>query len=247
VALAAGGLAAGAWLVVRGRRAEAPPGGLAEPPSRGAEPPSRGPAPRSPGPAPLLAIAVAAVALPLLLALTGIDDHFFMRNLLVAWAALAAVVAIALVRARAIPLAVLVVTFAALAIATHADWRHQNADWEGALGELGAAAEGMPVVVLPGFDAPVASAYLDRGIVVEPVVAQSAWVVVGPGREGRADLTELRGYPRAAPPGFRPTTTRTHHGFRMILIEADRPTTLDPRLLGPDQLDQQAAVLPPRP
>jgi 4-amino-4-deoxy-L-arabinose transferase-like glycosyltransferase len=228
VALAAGGLAVGAWLVVRGRGSAA------------------GEAERLPrGPALLLAIAVAAVLAPLLLALTGIDDHFFMRNLLVAWAALAAVAALGLTRARAIPLALTVAVFLALTISTHADWRHQNADWEGAIEELGADTDAVPVVVLPGFDAPVANAYLRRQINNDPIVTESAWVIVEPGREERADLTEMGGYPRAAPPGFRPTVTRTHRGFRMILLEAERPTTLDPGALGPDQLEQRPAVLPP--
>ena len=131
-------------------------------------------------------------------------------------------------------------------MATHADWHHQNADWEGAVERLGDDAGGVPVVVLPGFDAPVAARYLDRAIATDPVVTRSAWVVVEPGRPNRPDLAELRGFPRAAPPGFRPTVTRTHRGFRMILIEADRPTPLDPAALGPDQLEQRPALLPPR-
>ena len=182
-----------------------------------------------------------------MLALTGIDDHFFMRNLLVAWAALAAVAALGLTRARAMPLVLTLSVFVALTISTHADWHHQNADWEGALAELGQDVDGVPVVVLPGFDAPVASAYLGRHITSDPILTESAWVIVEPGREGRADLTEMRGYPRAAPPGFLPTVTRTHRGFRMILVEAERPTTLDPSALGPDQLEQRPAVLPPVP
>jgi mannosyltransferase len=219
VALAAGGLAAGAWLAARGREV---------------------------GPRLLLAIAAVAVLVPLLLAVTGIDDHFFMRNLLVAWAAIAAVTALGLTHARAIPFALALLVGLALVIATHADWRHQNADWEGALAELGRAADGVPVVVLPGFDAPTANAYLRRQPVFDPVVTQRAWVVVEPGREGRPELTESTGDPRAAPPGFRPTVTKTHRGFRMTLLEAEAPAALDPRALGPDQLAQTPVTLVPR-
>jgi hypothetical protein len=221
VAVAAGGLAWGAWLVWR--RGET----------------------ASPGPAVLALVAAAAVLVPLLLALTGIDDHFFMRNLLVAWGAFAALAALGLTRLHAIPLAVALLAGAALVIATHADWRHQNADWEGALEELGPSLEGRPVVVLPGFDASVANTYLGRRPITHPLPAQSAWVVVAPGREGRTDLTEQRGYPRAAPPGFRPTVTRTHRGFRMILIEAGAQISLDPGALGPDQLEQRPVALAP--
>lgn len=228
VALAAGGLALGGWLALRRR-------GAAEAPDAAAPP----------GPAPLIPIAAAAVLLPLAGAVTGIDDHFFMRNLLVAWAALAALAALGLTRLRAVPLALAAAVGLALVIATHADWRHQNADWEGALAKLGPSLEGRPVVVLPGFDAPVANTYLDRKVVTHPLPAQSAWVIVEPGREGRTDLTEQRGYPRAAPSGFRPTVTRTHRGFRMILIEAAAPITLDPGALGPDQLEQRPVALAP--
>ena len=224
VALAAGGLAAGAWLAWRGRRSPAEP---------------------SPGPMPLLLIAAVVVLTPLVLAVAGIDDRFFMRNLLVVWGALAAVAAVGLTRLRAIPLGLAMLVGLALVIATHADWRHHNADWEGALAKLGPDLEGRPVVVMPGFDSPVANVYLNRKFVTHPLPAQSAWVIVGPGREGRADLTEQLGYPRAAPPGFRPTVTRTHRGFRMILIEADQQIVLDPGAFGPDQLEQRPVVLAP--
>jgi 4-amino-4-deoxy-L-arabinose transferase-like glycosyltransferase len=230
VLLAAGGLVAGAWLALR-RRAAAPQVAPAAAAERGT--------------GLLVLIAAASVAVPLAAAVTGIDNHFFMRNLLVAWAALAGVAALGLTRLRGIPLGLALAAGLALVIATHADWRHHNADWEGALAELGPSLEGRPVVVLPGFDAGVANSYLVRRVITHSLPAQSAWVVVAPGREGRADLTELRGYPRAAPPGFRPTVTRTHRGFRMILIEASAPAALDPGAFGPDQLEQRPVTLAP--
>ncbi|HEX8646965.1 MAG TPA: glycosyltransferase family 39 protein [Thermoleophilaceae bacterium] len=237
VALAAGGIALGGWLALRraaGAREVALPEAAASP--EAAAPPT---------PALLAIVAAAAVVAPLALAVSGVDDHFFMRNLLVAWVAFAGVAALGLTRLRAIPLGLALAAGLALVVATHADWRHQNADWEGALAKLGPSLEGRPVVVLPGFDAPVANTYLDRKVVTHPLPAQSAWVIVEPGREGRSDLSEQSGYPRAAPPGFRPTVTRTHRGFRMILIEAGAPATLDPGALGPDQLEQRPVALAP--
>ena len=196
--------------------------------------------------APLAFVAAAAILAPLLLAVLGIDDHFFMRNLLVAWAAFAAVAALGLTRFRGIPLGVAVAAGIALVVWTHADWRHQNADWEGALAEIPREQlEGRPVVVLPGFDAAVANTYLDRKVVAHPLPAHGAWVIAAPGREGRSDLTEERALPRAAPPGFRPTDTRAHRGFRMVLIEADSPLSLDPAALGPDQLGGNPVALAP--
>jgi hypothetical protein len=218
VALFAGGLVVGGWLAARDRKRTN-----------------------------LLIVAAAAAGLPLLLDLLGIDDHFFMRNLLVGWAAIAAIAALGLTRARAVPLAAALLAFAALTIATHADWRHHNADWEGAVAKLGDDVDARPVVVMPGFDASVAVRYLNRVVAADPIVAQSAWVIVAPGRPGRADLTETTGVPKAAPPGFRPTATRTHRGFRMILVEAARPLPLDPAAFGPDQLEQRPALLPPKP
>jgi hypothetical protein len=203
---------------------------------------------RERGVALLGAIGAAAVLAPLLLALLGVDDHFFMRNLLVAWACLAAVTALGLARGRAVPLALALVVATALSVWTHADWRHQNADWEGALAELGPRLDGVPVVVLPGIDHIAANAYLRRQAVIHPLMAQSTWVIVEPGRRGRPDLEELRGFPRSGPPGFRAVETRTHRGFRMTLYRADRPGAfLHPQELGPDQVGQQPVVLAPAP
>ena len=217
IALALGGLAAGAYLA-RNRL----------------------------GPALLGVIAAFAVGAPLALALTGIDDHFFMRNLLVAWAALAAVVAAGLTRARAVPLAAALAVGAALVIWTHADWRHQNSDWDGAVAELGRDADGVPVVVLPGLNHPVPNVYLRRPVLTAPVQAQALWVLVEPGRAGRPDLEEQPDLPRSVPQGFAPTETRTHRGFRLIRYEAPAPAAVGAADFGTDQIGQQAIVLGPR-
>ena len=218
VLLAAGGIAAGAYLMRRERRA-----------------------------ALLGAVGAAAVGAPLLLALLGVDDHFFMRNLLVAWAALAAVAAYGLTRARGVPLALALLVAVALTVWTHADWRHQNADWEGAVANLGPRVDGVPVVVLPGIDHIPANEYLDRQVVFHPVVTQGTWVIVEPGRRDRPDLEELPDFPRKPPPGFRAVETRTHRGFRMTFYDAGRPTVLNPHDLGPDQVGQPAVILAPAP
>nr|MDQ3935802.1 hypothetical protein [Actinomycetota bacterium] len=150
-----------------------------------------------------------------------------------------------LTRPRALPLAAALAVFAALAIWTHADWHHQNADWQGALAELGPELDGVPVVVMPGLSQPVANVYLGRLAVTVPVTAVHAWVVVEPGRRDRPDLEEQRDFPRAAPPGFRRGETRTHRGFRMIRYTAPQPATLDPAAFGADQIGQRAVLLVP--
>ena len=216
VVLAIGGIAAGAWLARRRR-----------------------------GPVLLGALGAAAVATPLLLAVAGIDDHFFMRNLLVAWACMAAVAAVGLTRARAIPLAAALLVGTAIVVAGHADWRHQNADWQGALDSLGPAVE-IPIVVMPGLNHAVPNAYLRRQVAFGAVVTDRMWVAVEPGRAGRPDLEELPGFPRSTPPGFRRGETRTYRGFRLILFEADGPTQFDPNGFGPDQIGQPIVTLTTR-
>jgi mannosyltransferase len=204
VVLGAAGLAAGMYIALRRPRGEGE-SGL--------------------GAAALALIAACALGLPLVLAVSGIDDHFFMRNLLVAWGALAVGVA--------------------LVVATHAGWRHQNADWSGALARLGPGAERVPVAILPGFDAAVADTYMGRNYTAVPLLTRSAWVIVEPGRAGRSDLAEARGYPLSLPPGFRPTLVRTYHGFRLIRVEAAAPSLLHPSGFGADQLGGPAVVLAP--
>jgi 4-amino-4-deoxy-L-arabinose transferase-like glycosyltransferase len=225
LALAAAGLLTGAALAARAWRESRPEGGVA-----------------------LLGIVgAAAVAVPLGLAVTGIDDHYFMRNLLVAWAALAAVAALGLLRAKGIPLAASLVLGVAIVLGVQGDWRHQNADWRGAIRALGPDAAAVPIVVLPGFDAPVANIYTRRPISDGPVTARELWVIVEPGREDRRDLRELSGYPKNPPSGFRRVETRSHRGFLLMRYLAPRPLPIDPAALGPDVLDQRPKLLLPRP
>jgi 4-amino-4-deoxy-L-arabinose transferase-like glycosyltransferase len=197
------------------------------------------------GPALLGALGAAAVAAPLLLAVTGIDDHFFMRNLLVAWACMAALAAVGLTRARGVPLAAALLVAVALVIGGHADWRHQNADWQGALRSLGREAE-VPIVVMPGLNHAIPNAYLRRQVAFGAVVTDQMWVLVEPGRAGRPDLRELPGFPRSTPPGFRRVETRTYRGFRLVHFVADGPTQFDPTGFGPDQIGQQTVTLTTR-
>jgi 4-amino-4-deoxy-L-arabinose transferase-like glycosyltransferase len=225
LALAGAGLLAGGALAARAWRESRPEGGVA-----------------------ILGIAGAGtVAVPLALAVTGIDDHYFMRNLLVAWAGLAAIAALGLLGAKGIPLVASLVVGAAIVLGVQGDWRYQNADWRGAVRALGPDAASVPIVVLPGFDAPVANIYTRRPISDGPVVAREVWIVVEPGRENRRDLRELTGYPRQRPPGFKPVETRSYRGFRLTRLVAPRAMPIDPAALGPDVLNQQPKLLLPRP
>jgi mannosyltransferase len=190
-------------------------------------------------------LAVVAIGIPLALALTEVEDRFFMRNTLGAWVCLAVLASIGLVRLRAAPLAAAVAVSVAIVVWVHADWHYQKADWKGALEVLGNRVEGRPVVVYPGFDQAVANAYLDRFPAGAAPPATEAWVLVEPGRANRRDLVPVEGFPRRDPPGFRRVEARGHDGFRILLYRAPRPIPIDASALGPDVLNGRPVILPP--
>jgi uncharacterized membrane protein len=216
LALAAGGLAGG-LVAARRRRGALVPAGLA----------------------------AVAIALPLVLSLTDVVDRFFMRNLLMAWACVAAVAALGLLRLRALPLAAYLAVCLAAILWVHGDWRYRNADWHGAVRTLGGRAEGAPVVVLPGFEAPTANVYLGRPVAGAPLRATRAWVLVSPGRIERRALRALDGYPRRLPAGFTVGPPLSYRGFRLIELRAARPTPLRAADFGPDVLGQPPVLLRP--
>ena len=183
----------------------------------------------------LAAIAGVAAGVPIALDATGVDDHFLMRNVLIAWAPLVALAAVGLVRLRAAGLIAYVALGASIVLATQADWRYQLTDWRGAVAEIEPAARERPVVVLPALQTVVAGRYLRRGLASGPVTAREAWVLVEPARQGRRELTPVRGAPPPGfPPGFSLVRAAEHRGFRLLLYRAARPRPLDAARLGAD-------------
>jgi uncharacterized membrane protein len=214
LALAAGGFVAGAWILGRGSRRL--------------------------GRVPLL-LAVGVPLLSLLLDAVGLENHFFMRNLLPVWTCVAAVVAAGLVRLRGVPLACYAVVCVVAVLVVNTDWRYQNAaNWR-------AAAEAVPpgrapVLVYPGFGDRVAERYLG-GQRSPGTVTRSLVVVVEPGRAGRRDLRPLPDFPRGGIPGFVLRGAEERDGMRVLRFSAPRPTPVNPAALAQDVLGQQPALI----
>jgi mannosyltransferase len=196
----------------------------------------------------LVVLAAGGIGLPLLLSVTGVADHFFVRNLLMVWVALAAVAALALVRLGRAPLIAYLMLSVAIVLATQADWRYQNADWRGAVAKLHASAGRSPIVVYPGLQSPVPAHYLRRDGPLAPARPDEAWVVVEPVRHDDRDLEPVDEAPPAGMPGvpFERVGTRAYHGFRLVRFRAPRAARIDggalarhpvrgfpPALLGP--------------
>jgi uncharacterized membrane protein len=183
--------------------------------------------------APILILAVVAVALPLGLALVGLD-FFAYRNLLAVWALLAVVGAVGLGapdgwRIGAWTTAGLLFVFLSLTVAVNLDPSLQRADWRFAPDALGRPALGRLIVVAPYYDEGVFRIYVpsarfaSRRLVVREI--------------------DLVGYllpPRRDPPrvglGFRLFDLVDHQKLSFARYIASRPTSIDvtsvPALMG---------------
>ncbi len=81
----------------------------------------------------LLALAVLAFGTPLLLSALGIEDRFYVRNVIAVAPLAAALAAPALLRPHAVPLALYLALATATSIWVASDWRYEQVDWKGAL------------------------------------------------------------------------------------------------------------------
>jgi hypothetical protein len=118
---------------------------------------------REPAARVLGALALLGAGLPILSALSGVDDKLLARNLLGVWIAVAPFAAYGLTRLRSAPLLVYSVICIATVIAVESDWRYQGqTDWGGASARIQAQARGEPVAVEPGLELAVASLYMHR-------------------------------------------------------------------------------------
>lgn len=184
------------------------------------------------------------VLLPLALAATHLDDVFYARNLLGAWIVFAALAALGLARARALPLALFCVLCMATVIAIQANWRYQNVDWSGAIDRFRSDLAGQPVAVYGSQAAPVAALYLHA----RPTTAidtASLWVLVESARTGTRALEPVLGTPARGVPGppFAPAGALTFHGIRALHFTSPRPVSVTPAMLGSDSADGSAPTL----
>jgi hypothetical protein len=170
----------------------------------------------------LVAVAALALAAPLVLAVAG-ADRFLMRNVLAVWPLVAALAALGLVRARAVPLVALVVVSVATVLWTQTDWRYENPDWAGLTRSGALPARAAAFAALPATDALVAEHYLGARPAAGSEPAPVFWIVAEPARNGTRDARPPAG---AAPayPGLVLRADRTWHGFRVLGYTAQSPT-----------------------
>jgi mannosyltransferase len=183
------------------------------------------------------------LGVPILLALTGVDDHVLMRNLLVAWPGIAALAGAGLLRLRGVPLGAYVAVAVAAGVLVAADWRYQKTDWRGVADVVRPAESGTAVVVYPSPEASVAREYLPRLERVPGATAERLVVLVEPARTGRRELEPVTGTPAGVPPAFRLVGEQRREGFRILRFEAPAPTPVDVAALGPDGAGRAPALL----
>lgn len=170
----------------------------------------------------LLALAIVAFGVPLLLAVLGIEDRFYTRNVIVAAPLAAVLAAPALLRARGVPLGLYLMLATLTSVWVATNWRYEQTDWRSALARAEAIDPAAPVLAVTASSAPVVQTYLGRGPASPAgVLARHAWVVVEPIRaSGSRSLV-----PAAVPaiPGFTVRRSLTVHAFRLRLLGAKGP------------------------
>ncbi len=189
-------------------------------------------------------LALVGAGLPILSALSGIDDHLLARNLLGVWICVAPFAAYGLMRLRGLPLLAYSVICLVAVIAVESNWHYQAAtDWRGASARLLAPARGEPVAVEPGLELAVAGLYMHRSALTAPLRTSDLWVMVQPerGAHERA-LTPVANPPLAQLFGsqFRAVGELDYHGFRLIHLHADTPALVPPA--PPDDGNPQAPL-----
>jgi hypothetical protein len=179
------------------------------------------------GPRLLLALATIAFATPLLLAILGIEDRFYTRNVIAVAPMATTLAAPAMLRLRAAPLAVYLVLaiFASIWVAT--DWRYEQVDWKGALARAEALDRSAAVVAVTRDSAPVVEAYLARQPASRSgVLTQRAWIIVEPVRA--AGHRALGPAPTTGLSGFTTLRTLQLHAFTLVLVAASQLTRITP-------------------
>jgi uncharacterized membrane protein len=189
---------------------------------------------------PLMLLAIAATALPLALAIVGLD-FFAYRNLLAVWVILAVLAAVALSSRgsalAAITSGALVVAFLTLTIAADLTPNLQRADWRFSAEALGRPAWARLIVVTPNFEADPFRIYVPSAEFFD-------------GRRAVVREIDLVGY--HIPPGRHPS--RLGHGFRLtvrvdhqklsfVRYVAARPVAIDVRQVKALTNDARAFLL----
>jgi len=175
----------------------------------------------------LLALAAIAFAAPLLLAILGIGDRFYARNMIAVVPMATALAAPAMLRLRAAPLAVYLALTIVTSIWVATDWRYEQVDWKGALARAEALDRTAAIVAITRENAPAVETYLARQPASPSgVLTQRAWIVVEPIRA--AGHRALGPVPIPHLSGFTTLRTLQLHAFTLVLVAASQPTRITP-------------------
>jgi Dolichyl-phosphate-mannose-protein mannosyltransferase len=179
------------------------------------------------GPRALLAVAVIAFGAPLLLSALGIEDRFYVRNVIVVAPLAAALAAPALLRLRGVPLALYLALATLTSIWVATDWRYEQVNWKAALARAQAIEPHAAVVAVTQMNAPVIQTYLARTQTGPAgLSATRAWIVVEPVRA--AGHRALGPSPVPSLPGFTVLKSLQVDAVRLVLVGASRPTRIAP-------------------
>jgi hypothetical protein len=182
----------------------------------------------------LLGMLVFIVGAPLIVAVLGLGDRFYARNLIVAVPLLGGLAAPGLLKVRALPL----IVFLSLAVLTSVwvatDWRYEQVDWRAAVARAQAVDAGSPVITVGVDSSNVAAFYLRRQATRAPLVAAGAVLVIQPHRGSGERALMPNGVPPAVAAGlagFTVSRTTIVRGFRVIELRGARPVRIVPASL----------------
>ncbi len=179
------------------------------------------------GPRALLAVAVIAFGAPLLLSALGIEDRFYVRNVIAVAPLAAALAAPALLRLHAVPLALYLALATLTSIWVASDWRYEQVNWKQALAQAQAIDRDAAVVAVTHMSAPVVQTYVARAQAGPAgVLTRRAWVVVEPVRA--AGKRALGPAPVPSLPGFVGLRHLQVDAVGLELEQAPRPTRIAP-------------------
>jgi len=191
---------------------------------------------RTPRPAAtVLGLAAAAVGIPVILALAGVD-YLLPRNVLPAYAIVALVAGAGMAADRAgwVLAAVVVAVSLVVTIEVTRDRDLQRADWRGLAQALGPAKAPRVVIVTPGFDAQPLLLYTGG---MGPVPPEGAAVT-------EIDVIGSQRPPHYAPPpppaGFTAVEQRRDISWELIRYRASAPATVAPAALAQSKLGTDA-------
>jgi uncharacterized membrane protein len=189
---------------------------------------------RRSGPRIVLALPLFTAVVPLAIGMVGIEDRFYVRNVIAALPLVGALAAPALLRARATPLVVYLVLATLTSVWVATNWRYEQADWRTAIVRAQAMDGSAPVITVGTDSRPVAVTYLGRAPTDRTVPTADVLVIVQPYR-GPGDRALV---PASVPgsvsqglSGFTTIRETVVHGFRLILMRSSRPKPLAPRTL----------------